>query len=93
MGLARYDSQSCTIHPDPELTWHVPQEWNLQDAVTVPYAYTTVCIFLTILTTVRIGYTAVRNACTTMINNPYTTACNANTTVCNYYTYYLIVPT
>ncbi|KAI5699085.1 hypothetical protein M8J75_016105 [Diaphorina citri] len=42
MGLAQYDSDNCTIHPDPELTWHVPQEWNLQDAVTVPFVYTTV---------------------------------------------------
>uniref|UniRef100_A0A8D8PTU4 Fatty acid synthase n=1 Tax=Cacopsylla melanoneura TaxID=428564 RepID=A0A8D8PTU4_9HEMI len=42
MGLARYDTPSCTIHPDPELTWHVPEEWNLQDAVTVPFVYTTV---------------------------------------------------
>ncbi|KAL1452535.1 hypothetical protein WDU94_006758 [Cyamophila willieti] len=42
MGLARYDTPSCTIHPDPELTWHVPDEWNLQDAVTVPFVYTTV---------------------------------------------------
>lgn len=42
MGLAHYDSDTCAITPDPDLTWNVPPEWNLQDAVTVPLVYTTV---------------------------------------------------
>lgn len=45
MGLAQLDRDVCKLVPDPILTWDIPESWKLEDAVTIPYAYSGVSIF------------------------------------------------
>ena len=40
MGLAR-NAIATRVAARPELIWDVPDQWSLQDAVTVPLAYAT----------------------------------------------------
>ena len=40
MGLAR-NAIATRVAARPELVWDVPNQWSLQDAVTVPLAYAT----------------------------------------------------
>ncbi|ERL85883.1 hypothetical protein D910_03298 [Dendroctonus ponderosae] len=42
MGLATLDKDTCTLVPDPILNWPIPQNWSLEDAATVPYAFSAV---------------------------------------------------
>lgn len=39
MGLSRLDFDSYKLIPDEVLTWPVPEDWSLEDAVTVPHAF------------------------------------------------------
>lgn len=43
-GLAVLDLFTNAIVPDSELVWNVPDNWSMEDAVTVPHAYCIVCI-------------------------------------------------
>lgn len=49
MGLARIDNESYKLIPDPILSWAVPENWSLEDAATVPHAYVSVSLRMTIL--------------------------------------------
>lgn len=41
MGIATLDTDNCKLIPDPILNWELPSNyWSLEDAATVPYAYT-----------------------------------------------------
>lgn len=44
MGLAQFQKFQRDITPDQKLSLVVPKGWSLEDAVTVPLAYTTVSI-------------------------------------------------
>lgn len=44
MGLARLDPETYKLVPDPILSWNVPEQWSLEDAVTIPHAYISVSI-------------------------------------------------
>ena len=39
MGITRFGSLSTYVRPIPEITWRVPDHWTLEDAATVPVAY------------------------------------------------------
>lgn len=39
MGLSRLDLETYKLVPDPVLSWLVPEEWSLEDAVTIPHAF------------------------------------------------------
>ncbi|KAJ8915050.1 hypothetical protein NQ315_016025, partial [Exocentrus adspersus] len=40
MGLVEHGSLSLQVQNDPELTWDVPSRWSLEEAATIPSAYT-----------------------------------------------------
>lgn len=42
MGLAYRDYNQQIVNPDSILMWQIPEEWSLEDAVTVPFIYTQV---------------------------------------------------
>lgn len=42
MGIASFEKVPFEIKYDSQLTWTVPAEWSLEDAATVPLAYTLV---------------------------------------------------
>ncbi|XP_075231646.1 fatty acid synthase-like [Lycorma delicatula] len=39
MGLAPFESGMTLLQPDPDLCWPLPDNWNIEDAVTVPFTY------------------------------------------------------
>lgn len=42
MGVARFEPESNSLSPDSILTWPVPADWTMEDAVSVPVFYTVV---------------------------------------------------
>lgn len=42
MGLAQLDKYGCKFVADPVLSWKVPDGWSLEDAATLPHAYSSV---------------------------------------------------
>ncbi|XP_054279954.1 fatty acid synthase-like [Macrosteles quadrilineatus] len=40
MGIGQFDSLTNTVTPDSTLLWPVPQHWSMDDATTVPVAFT-----------------------------------------------------
>lgn len=42
MGLIEFGAISLQVQTDPEYTWEIPDEWNLEDAATVPLIHTMV---------------------------------------------------
>lgn len=55
MGLGVLDEESQKIIPDKHLAWEVPMKWSLDDAVTIPIAYSMVspsfrCVSLSVIT-------------------------------------------
>ncbi|KAH0814014.1 hypothetical protein GEV33_008777 [Tenebrio molitor] len=40
MGLAQLNKDFCKLEPDPILSWEVPEHWTLEEAATIPHAYT-----------------------------------------------------
>lgn len=46
MGLGIIDETSNMIVPDKQLVWNVPMKWSIEDAVTIPIAYSMVNLLL-----------------------------------------------
>jgi hypothetical protein len=48
MGLAQLNKDFCKLEPDPILSWEVPEHWTLEEAATIPHAYTSVSYLLSL---------------------------------------------
>lgn len=46
MGLVRNGAASTVVSAQPELLWPVPAHWTLEEAATVPLAYTQAFYYL-----------------------------------------------
>ncbi|PSN47327.1 hypothetical protein C0J52_04406 [Blattella germanica] len=57
MGMAAWHHEDKRLYSDKQLTWTVPESWNLQDAATVPVAYTMAYYPLEMLAKCRNGGT------------------------------------
>lgn len=44
MGVATLDKDSSRLVLDSILQWSIPEDWNAEDAASVPYAYSAVSI-------------------------------------------------